>query len=110
MAAVQKDGRSLEHAHEEMKKDKEVVMAAVQNNGNALQYAHEEMKKDKEVVMAAVQNLGGALRHAAAEIEEELTTEAECFNITPHEYAMAAAHPIIIQLFLSESNDLGGYA
>ena len=71
MAAVQKNGRALEYAREDMKKDKEVVMAAVQKNGQALQYAHEDMKRDKEVVMAAVQKDGGALRYAHEDIKKD---------------------------------------
>merc|ERR1719446_227291 len=85
-------------------------MAAVQYYGHALQFAHEEMKNDKEVVMAAVQNNGDALDYAAAEMKKELIKEAQRFHITPQEYAKAAAHPIIIQLFLSGGNESGGYA
>merc|ERR1711988_443961 len=85
MAAVQTFGGDLRHAAAEMRKDKEVVMAAVQKDGYALAHAHEDMKKDKEVVMAAVQNFDRAPWHAAAEIGEELAKEAERFNITPQQ-------------------------
>merc|ERR1719162_1651812 len=109
MAAVQNTGCALEYAGEEMQNDKEVVMAAVQNNGCALEYAAEEMQNDKEVVMAAVQNDGFALKYAAKEVVKELQEEAQSFHITIQEYAHAAAHPIIIQLFSSDESDSAGY-
>merc|ERR1712070_208612 len=53
VAAVQQDGRALEFASEELKKDPTVVLAAVQQDGCALEFASEELKKDPTVVLAA---------------------------------------------------------
>ena len=47
--AVAQNGNALEHASDELKADKEVVLAAVTQRGNALSYASDELKGDKEV-------------------------------------------------------------
>ena len=39
----------------ELKADKEEAIAAVKNDGDALQHASDELKADKEVVMVAVE-------------------------------------------------------
>jgi len=109
MAAVQQNGHALQYAPEDMKQDKEVVMAAVQQNGMALEYAPEDMKKDKEVVMAAVQQNASALKNAPEDMRKELVEEARSFDITVQELCAVAAYPKIIQLFLSEGSDSGGY-
>ena len=60
LAAVKREGRSLERVSDELKADKELVMAAVQqqNLGGILVLASDELKADKEMVMAAVNNDG----------------------------------------------------
>ena len=65
LEAVIKDGRALEHASEELKHDREVVMEAVKQNGQALEYASEELQRDREVVMEAVKQKGNALEYAS---------------------------------------------
>ena len=58
------DGRALEHASDELKADREVVLAAVKQDGNALKYAGGKLKSDREVVLAAVKQNGNALEYA----------------------------------------------
>ena len=41
--------------------------------------------------------------------QQELKDEAQSLHITIQEYAHAAAHPTIIQLFSSDGSDSGGY-
>ena len=48
----------LQHATEELKRDREIVVTAVSNSGWSLQYTTEELKADREVVMAAVSDSG----------------------------------------------------
>jgi len=50
LAAVQKDGTSLEYADESLKKDKKIVLAAVKQEDYALEYADESLKKDKDIL------------------------------------------------------------
>ena len=57
-------GRVLEHASNDLKKDKKIVLRAVQNDGLALQFADEKLKKDEEVVKAAVKDDGYSLEFA----------------------------------------------
>ena len=99
LAAVQKDGLSLEFAAEELQGDVEIVLAAVkQSQGAALEYAagalrndeafmlraiyadpsavkyaSEQLKESKAIVMAAVTHFGFLVQHAA----EPLKTDPE---------------------------------
>ena len=43
---------SLQHASQELRADREIVLAAVQQNGEALRFASEELKADREVMRA----------------------------------------------------------
>ena len=43
--AVCQNGFALEHAHEHLKGDREIVMQAVSKHGDALQYATEEIQR-----------------------------------------------------------------
>ena len=51
LAAVRQDGRALEFAHGDLKKNRDVVLKAVGQNGLALEFAHEDLKKGREVVL-----------------------------------------------------------
>ncbi|MBD97598.1 hypothetical protein CL648_02200, partial [bacterium] len=75
---VVKNGRLLQHASEELKGNREVVLAAVRQDGYALEYASEELKGDREVVLEAVKQDGYALEHASAELkgDREVVLEA----------------------------------
>jgi len=68
---MSKNGMSLEHVSDDLKKDKEVVLAAVQNRGFSLQFADESFRKDREVVMFAAQD--GASNY----IDESFKTDKE---------------------------------
>ena len=68
LGAVERDGHALEHASEELKRDRQFVMEAVKQNGHALEHASEELKRDREVATAAVKQDGWALRHASEEL------------------------------------------
>merc|ERR1711879_403210 len=59
--------------------------------------------------MAAVQNNGCAIEYASEEIREELEKGAKSFDITVQQYAAAAAHSKVIQLFVSDRSDVRGY-
>ena len=60
--------RALQHATEELRGDREIVVKAVSHFGFALQFATEELKCDRELVMAAVCQAGRALRYATEEL------------------------------------------
>ena len=68
MEAVSQNGHALQHAKEEMRGDREIVMKAVSENGYALKHATEELRGDREVVMKAVSRNGYALKHATEEL------------------------------------------
>jgi ribosomal protein S20 len=44
----------LQHASNNLKADREIVLAAVQNNGLAFQHASENLKKDRTIALIAV--------------------------------------------------------
>ena len=51
---MQQDGRNLEDAPEELKKDKDFILAAVEEDGRAFEFAAEELKKDQDVLEATM--------------------------------------------------------
>eukprot|EP00971_Amphidinium_carterae_P135761 2689812-Amphidinium_carterae.1 len=53
LAAVQRNGRALEFAAEELKGDWDIVLEAVGQNGYALQFAADECKGDRAIVLKA---------------------------------------------------------
>ncbi len=62
----QQDWSALQHASEEMKGDRSIVMAAVQERSDALMYASQELKDDETIVKATVVSLrreGGIVRN-----------------------------------------------
>jgi hypothetical protein len=70
MAAVQNQGKALQFASPELRRDKELVMVAVQH-GFALKYAAPILCADKEVVMAAVKHLSIELQYALVELRRD---------------------------------------
>ena len=64
MAALSQDGWALEYATEVLRGNREIVMKAVTQKGLALQYATEALRGDREIVMAAVSQNGWALKYA----------------------------------------------
>ena len=68
---LQRDGKALQFAHEDLKKDKQVVMQAVKQDGEALQFAHEDLRKDREFVMQAVKQDCKALYFAHEDLRKD---------------------------------------
>ena len=64
LAAVLTYGVALRWAHESLQQDRGIVVAAINQDGNALQWAHEDFKKDRDIVIAAVLGYGDALQFA----------------------------------------------
>merc|ERR1719264_743499 len=65
LAAMKKDGDSLQHAADTLKADKSVVLAAVTKNGYAFRDAADTLKANKDfVVRAVVAGDGYALQFA----------------------------------------------
>ena len=50
---VSQDGRALQHASEDLRGDRELVMTAVSQNGDALQHATENMRTSYEMARAS---------------------------------------------------------
>ena len=71
MTAVSQQGGVLQFATEELKGDRQIVMTAVSQDGWALQFAREELRGDREIVMATVSQHGGALQFATEELKAD---------------------------------------
>jgi hypothetical protein len=53
LAKVKQDGYALEHAPEELRNDREIVLAAVKQHGEvALNHASEELRNDRDIKQA----------------------------------------------------------
>jgi len=64
IAAVQKEGYSLiKDVSRKLQMDEDLWIAAVQQDGNCLQHAPEEIRKNKEVVIAAARKTPAALKY-----------------------------------------------
>jgi len=61
LAAVTSRGRAIEYADKgaAMWGEKDFVLAMVQLNGMALEHAHDKLQSDKEVILAAAKEIGG---------------------------------------------------
>eukprot|EP00930_Biecheleria_cincta_P079469 TRINITY_DN6731_c0_g1_i2.p1 TRINITY_DN6731_c0_g1~~TRINITY_DN6731_c0_g1_i2.p1 ORF type:complete len:446 (+),score=89.60 TRINITY_DN6731_c0_g1_i2:93-1340(+) len=65
LAAVRaSQGRALEHASQQLRGDKHVVLEAVSRNGLSLRHATPAMRFDRAVVLAAIRECPLALEHA----------------------------------------------
>ena len=71
MTAVSQYGASLEHASEELRSDRKLVMIAVSQDGIALRFASKELRSDRDVVMAATSNEWRALQFASEELRSD---------------------------------------
>ena len=82
LPAVQRLGTSIQHASDDMKNNKVVVVAAVTQTWRALQYCSVEMKGDRELCTAAVAQNWRALEWASEEMkgDRELCTAAVAQN------------------------------
>lgn len=65
LQAVEKNGRCLQYAIEELRNDKDFVLLAMKSNGNGLKFASNELKDDEDIVSAALKNTGEALEFAS---------------------------------------------
>ena len=59
-------GKALEHASEDMKADRDIVLAAFQQMG--LTFTDKEKKTTRSLVLAAVKQSGNAFEHASEEM------------------------------------------
>jgi len=96
LAAVRRDGMTLQYAHDTCKSDSQivieavkskvlafqyaskacranwdVVLAAVKARGRALQFAEEALRDEREIVLAAVDRDGEALQHASRRLRSD---------------------------------------
>ena len=71
MQTVKENGTALKYAHEDLQKDKELVLEAVKEDGSALKYAHEDLQKDKEVVLEAAKKYSFALQYAHEDLQKD---------------------------------------
>ncbi|CAK8996863.1 unnamed protein product [Durusdinium trenchii] len=62
MEAVSNDGRALQYASENLRRDNFVVMEALKHDPEALEFADEELKDSLEVIMPALRRDGAVLR------------------------------------------------
>ncbi len=63
-------GYALQYAHEELKKDEDIVLAATKQNGRAFEYAHEDLKQNENFVLAAVKQNDYALQYAHKDLKK----------------------------------------
>ena len=54
MAAVAKNGHTIQFASAALQKDKGIALAAVEQNGSALCSCSEDVKDDRDIVVAAI--------------------------------------------------------
>jgi hypothetical protein len=71
LAALQQDGDAFYFASEALKEEREFVLAAVQKNGFALEFSSDALKAEREVVLAAVQHEGFALIYASSALKAD---------------------------------------
>lgn len=80
MAAVEKDGLTLQRATDNLKADREVVHTAVQDKGCALEFASDELRSDREVVLTAIREDASAVQHAAEQLREDHSIAMEAIQ------------------------------
>eukprot|EP00405_Crypthecodinium_cohnii_P054166 CAMPEP_0206625960 /NCGR_PEP_ID=MMETSP0325_2-20121206/65034_1 /ASSEMBLY_ACC=CAM_ASM_000347 /TAXON_ID=2866 /ORGANISM="Crypthecodinium cohnii, Strain Seligo" /LENGTH=382 /DNA_ID=CAMNT_0054150219 /DNA_START=77 /DNA_END=1226 /DNA_ORIENTATION=- len=78
LEAVNRNGLFLQHASDDLRADREVVLAAVRNRGDALLFANAELQADKELVLEAVRQHGEALPYASKDLrgDRDIVSEA----------------------------------
>lgn len=70
---VRRNWRMLQHAPDQMKSDKNLVLDAVRQSWEALQFAADHLKADRQIALVAVEQDGLALEH----VSETLHTDRE---------------------------------
>jgi len=91
MAAVERDGLTLQRAADDLKADREIVQAAVQDKGGALEFASEALRRDREVVMTAIREDACALEHASEELRGDREVAAEA--VQHNSFAISSVAP-----------------
>ena len=89
LEAVKQDNSVLKYVSERLKNEKEVVLEAVKQDGCVLQYLSERLKNDKEVVLEAVKQQGYALKYTSERLknDKEVVLEAINQNVFALKYA-----------------------
>mmetsp|Transcript_154140 Transcript_154140/g.272128 ORF Transcript_154140/g.272128 Transcript_154140/m.272128 type:complete len:284 (+) Transcript_154140:75-926(+) len=72
LAALRRDGHSLQFVSDALRSDPDVVLAAVKISGRSLEYASTSLQADKELVMLAVSQDGLAIRYADRQLRSDL--------------------------------------
>jgi hypothetical protein len=72
LVAVQQNGLALQYASKKLQGEREVVLAAVRQNGLALQYADDFFKNDKEIGFSAIRQNGWALQYVSKELKDDV--------------------------------------
>jgi superoxide dismutase len=62
---------ALEHASEELRADRELVLKSVEIDGSDLKYASDVLRADKEVVLRAINSVGSALEYATENLRAD---------------------------------------
>lgn len=93
LAAVARDGLSLQFADSPIKANREIALAAVKENGLALMYVATDLAKDPEVVIAAVSVDGMALEFACEELQNDRPIVATAMrqNVAAFQFAGPSA-------------------
>ena len=68
---IRRNWRMLQHAPEEMKSDKHLVLEAVKQSWEALQFAADRLKRDREIAFAALEQDGLALEHVSSTLHSD---------------------------------------
>merc|ERR1719263_1327056 len=74
---------ALQGVPDELRDDKEVVLAAVQQNGRALQHATLRHRNDKRMALEAVSQSGHAFQHATAKVRKDRATVLKALQRDP---------------------------
>ena len=78
LEAVQGNPLVLEHAHADLRADREVVRIAVRTDGRALEFASRDLQEDFEIALLATVNYGMALQFVKGSLRDrrEIVIEA----------------------------------
>ena len=74
----------FQHASDELRADRTVVIEAVKQNGFALEYASDELRADRTVVIEAVKQNGFALEYASDELRADRGVIEEATKTNAH--------------------------
>lgn len=105
---------ALQFAHEDLRRDEQVVMQAVCDWGCALQFAHEDRRNDKHIVMRAVAQQGAALKYAGerlwADRQVVLEAVARCGRALEYAHEDLRADREVVMQAISQNGQALEYA